>query len=238
MKTTCYRILVLTAGALTSCAAFAQGTFQNLNFESPSVPLVPAGSPPTVPFTSAFPGWVGYVGTNEATRARIYGINLDNATVALITNDVYSAATAPLIEGNYTAVLQAGRDPNDIPSGSLVPVALSQSGIVPDGSMSLLFLGYTAGTPFSVSLGGVNIPIYDLETFPSYHLYGGDISAFAGSMAELRFIAYADNYPHSTVFALDSIHFSDQPIPEPSVHSLFALGTLLLGWRFRSKLRL
>jgi hypothetical protein len=51
----------------------------------------------------------------------------------------------------------------------------------------------------------VNIPIVDLETFPNYHLYGGDISAFAGSIAELRFTAFPDNYPGSTVFALDSI---------------------------------
>ena len=87
-----------------------------------------------------------------------------------------------------------------------------------------------------MTLGGVNIPIVDLGTFPSYHRYGGDISAFAGSITELRFTAFPNNYPGSTVFALDSIQFSNQPIPEPSVFGLLGLGALLLRWRlFRAR---
>lgn len=212
-------------------SGFAQGTFQNLNFESPIAPLVPLGSPATVPFTNAFPGWVGFVGTNQPTRVRIDGNNLDAATLALIRSNVTSAYYAPLIEGNYTAVLQGQRDPNDIPSGSLVPVTLAQSGFVPADSQSLLFNAYTAGTAFAVSLGGVNIPVFSLATFPTYTLYGGSISAFAGSTAELRFTAFPNNYLDSTVFALDSIQFSNQPIPEPSTIALFGLGALLLGRR-------
>jgi hypothetical protein len=65
--------------------ASGQGTFQNLNFESPITPLnsiYPPGSAPTVLFSNAFPGWVGHVGTNQATVARIDGVNLDNGTLA------------------------------------------------------------------------------------------------------------------------------------------------------------
>ena len=208
--------------------ASGQGTFQNLNFESPITPLNGVGSPPTVPSTDAFPGWVGFVGTNQAARVRIDGVNLDVATLALVRSNVQIPSFAPLIQGSYTAVLQPQITP-DLPPDHLVSVALGQSALVPTDSLSLQFLAYTAGTPFAVTLGGVNIPIVDLATFPSYHLYGGDISALAGSVAELRFTAFPNNYPRSTVFALDSIQFSNQPIPEPSVFGLFALGALLLG---------
>jgi hypothetical protein len=230
MKTTCETIILLVIGQLTIGAVFGQGTFQNLNFESPIAPLIVSPNSGTVPFANAFPGWVGYEGTNQATRARFAGVNLDNATLALLTNTIFSA---PLIEGNYTAVLQAGRNPVISGTPLLVSASLAQTGLVPADSQSLLFKAFTAGTAFAVSLAGVNIPVYTLETFPTYTLYGGDISAFANSVAELRFTAFPNNYPGSTVFALDSIQFSNQPIiPEPSTLSLFGLGALLLGWRF------
>ena len=232
MKQNSKLVIRLTA-VFVAVSVCAQGTFQNLDFESPLGPLNGTGSPLTVPFTNALTGWVGYLGTNQATRVRIDGVNLDNATHAILRSNFLNV---PLIEGGYTAILQAGRDPNEFPiPTTLVSVALAQTGLVPVDSLSLRFLAYTAGTPFTLTLGGVNIPVVDLATFPSYHLYGGDISAFAGSIAELRFTAFPDNYPHSTVFALDSIQFSNQPIPEPSVFGLFVLGALLVGWRWRRK---
>jgi hypothetical protein len=176
------------------------------------------------------------VGTNQATLARIDGINLDTAILALIRSNIVSLWDAPLIEGNYTAVLQPQVDPlHDPSSHPLVPVALVQSSLVPVDSRSLLFKAYTAGTDFSVSLGGVAVPILTLGTFPNYTLYGGDISAFAGSIAELRFTAYPNNYPHSTIFALDDIQFSPEAIPEPGVFGLVGLGVLFFGWRVARK---
>ena len=56
-------------------------------------------------------------------------------------------------------------------------------------------------------------------------------------VAELRFTAFPNNYPHSTVFALDSIQFSDQRFPEPSAVSLFSLTALLLFRRRRKSPR-
>ncbi len=199
---------------------------------------MPTGAIETVPFANAFPGWLGYLGADQATRARFAAINLDNASLAILTNSLTYSRVAPLIEGSYTAVLQAGFDPNPLPHGPLVSVSLAQSGLVPADSQSLLFKAFTAGTAFAVSLAGVNIPVYSLETFPTYTLYGGDISAFANSVAELRFTAFPNNYPGSTVFALDSIQFSNQPIiPEPNTLSLFGLGALLYGWRFQRNRR-
>ncbi len=230
MKTSCRQLLIGLAATFGVCDLNAQGTFQDLNFESPLGPLVPSGSPGSVPFTNAFPGWVGYVGTNIATDARIYGINLDNATLALINSNLISV---PLIEGNYTAVLQAGINPQS--TSSLIPVALAQTGLVPTGTESLQFEGYTAGTPFSVSLGGVDIPIFNLGSFGNHTLYGGNIPQLAGTVAELRFTAYPDNYPVSTTFALDSILFSNQPVPEPNALALIGVGALILGRRLQRR---
>jgi hypothetical protein len=75
--------------------------------------------------------------------------------------------------------------------------------------------------------------IYDTS---GYTLYGADVTAFAGLTAELRFTALPRPSPPiiSTLF-VDSIVFSNQPIPEPSVFGLFAFGVLLLGWRLVRK---
>jgi hypothetical protein len=63
----------------------------------------------------------------------------------------------------------------------------------------------------------------------NYTLYGADIHALAGQTAELDFTLLG-NVDINTIF-LDSIQFSSQPIPEPGVYGLAALGALLLGWR-------
>src|SRR5437899_4492299 len=131
-----------------------------LDFDSPTGSLTsiyPPGFPATVPFTNAFPGWMGYVGTNQATLARIDNDDLDIATIGLIGSNISSAYFAPLIEGHYTAVLQPQVDPlHAAGSFPLVPVALAQSSLVPVDSRSLLFKGYSNRVPFAVSLGGVN----------------------------------------------------------------------------------
>jgi len=235
MRASLNQIICIFIWILSVCPARSQGTFKNLTFESPIVPLSPVSpSNPIVPFTNALPGWAGFIGTNQVATALYNSLNLDLSTIALLTNNFTTGPSfAPLIEGNYTAVLQAQRDPNNI--NQLVQVSLAQSGLVPADSLSLQFLAYTAGTPFAVTLGGQNIPVFALQTYPSYTRYGGNISAFAGALTELQFTAFPNNYPGSTVFALDSIQFSNQPIPEPSVFGLFALGALLLGWRFWRK---
>ena len=86
-----------------------------------------------------------------------------------------------------------------------------------------------------VTFVGQTIPLIQMAIEgggPTRHLvFGADISSFAGQTGELRFtmpsVAASFNIPY-----LDSIQFSNQPIPEPSVFALFALGALLLGRRF------
>jgi hypothetical protein len=86
----------------------------------------------------------------------------------------------------------------------------------------LLFWGYSS----EVSFGGHALSLSVLGITPNYDIYGADISAFAGQTGELRFTA-----PPQTLNIIDNIQFSDQPVPEPGVLGLSALGALLVGWR-------
>lgn len=115
----------------------------------------------------------------------------------------------------------------------IVPAALAQSGLVPADAESLRFsLGSLSFvSDFSVTFIGQEVPFYALSAGPNYTLYGGDISAFKGLTGELRFTETPIMSPFSKAF-LDDIFFSTQPIPEPSVFGLFALGALLFGWRW------
>jgi hypothetical protein len=110
--------------------------------------------------------------------------------------------------------------------------------LIPVGTQSLLFNANpfipNPGS-FGVTLGGQLLLLLPIRSDPNSTLYGADIHAWAGQSAELAFTSFAQN-PHMSnrVLLLDSIQFSSQPIPEPHVFGLFAIGALLLGWRLRT----
>ena len=83
-----------------------------------------------------------------------------------------------------------------------------------------------------VTLGGQQLSLTVLGSGANYTLYGADIQAMAGQTAELDFTLLAQN-PHvdNNYAFLDSIQFSNQPVPEPGVVGLWALGAVLFGWR-------
>jgi len=67
---------------------------------------------------------------------------------------------------------------------------------------------------------------------------GSMVPIFLGGQAKRpnsasRFFAEQPHVNNHYLY-LDSVGFSNQPIPEPSVFGLFALGSLVLGWRWRS----
>ena len=69
---------------LFSCASFdlrAQGTFQNLNFESAQIP--PNTPPGSLPISQALPGWSGYIGGNPVTTVDYNSIGLGIADIIL-----------------------------------------------------------------------------------------------------------------------------------------------------------
>jgi hypothetical protein len=216
-------------------SVLAQGTFQNLDFESATL-VPPSGG--QVQFAPAFPGWIGYIGGTQQTAAVHDLLALDSSAIGIIDSAFSNPYGLPggLIQGSFTAVLQAGVDPT--PSGGHQPAdtTLAQTGLIPVGTESLLFraqldVSGLSGS-FGVSLGGQTLSLVPLQVGANYIVYGADIHAWGGQTAELDFTAFAQR-PHIGVnyLYLDSIEFSDQVVPEPGVFGLFALGALLLGWR-------
>ena len=217
MKT---RHLILI-GCLAALSAPGQG-FVNLNFESARPAPFMSNGTTYSSFATAFPGWVGYFGTTPAANVLLNDYTLGSSGLSLM-NQPAGQFGGPI--SNYTALLQGGGAP------FFADVALAQTGVVPDGTRSLHFLssstfGYPVN-PFVVTLNGQPVSVSILQdfpsTFPTLHEFVADISAFANRTAELRF-----TQPHGPSgennFFLDNIAFSPNPVPEPSVWALLALG--------------
>jgi len=229
MKITRKLISVLACVPLVVCVVQGQGTFQNLNFELPTLIPVPGDPYGRVQFTPAFPGWTGYIGPIAETLALYNNMFLDSTGLGLQgPNSGFN------IEGNYTAMIQSGYALSGPPTQ--VNASLSQSGVLPIDARSLQFRATGLG-PFDVALNGQSLSLIPLSSMSGYTLYGADVSAFAGLATEFRFTALPrPSPPIISTFFLDAIVFSNQPIPEPGSIGLLALGALLLGWRLRSRL--
>src|SRR6266404_4774836 len=82
---------------LATATADAQGTstFQNLNFESANLSGYSPGA--IVPFSAAFPGWSGFIGTSQTDRALYDTIAIGGGAISIMDP---SAGYAPL-QGNY-----------------------------------------------------------------------------------------------------------------------------------------
>jgi hypothetical protein len=151
------------------------------------------------------------------------GISLGGALISVI--DSNAPAFKPL-QGMYSAFLFGGG-----PAG-LTSATISQTGLVPAGTESLLFDAYVSGASFIVTLGGQAINMTALQTFSNYSLYGGNIpTTLAGQTETLSFTEPPPIGVPPSFFELDNIQFSNSFVPEPSTLSLFVLGAVLLGWR-------
>ena len=134
-------LLAPTMLALALYPAPGQSTFQNLDFESATLIPIPGDPYGSVQFVAAFPGWTGYIGTNQVSAALYNRALLDSSGIAIIDSGWQHdlGAAAGVIEGSYSAILQAGvvgtiTNPQD--------TRLSQTGLVPAGAQSLRFKAY------------------------------------------------------------------------------------------------
>jgi hypothetical protein len=191
-----------------------------MDFELSQVPLsTPDGG--TVSASLAVPFWTAYIGNNQQNSVLYNSVTLGTASVDLLSK--FSATWGSfVIQGNYMAALQGGAGGD---------ASLAQTGVVPVGTRSLLFLsGSTLPSDgsWTVTVGGQTIPIVEVTQISStLALYGGDISAFAGQAAEVRFTALLKGSGPPGSIVLDAIQFSPAPIPEPSALAFLVLGTLL-----------
>ena len=216
----------LSAALLTVLSAQAQVTFQNLNFESASIP------PGTqvdalIPTSDAFPGWSAYfdsslLGVQPATQVTYDGISTGGPVISIIDNN--APVFGPL-QGNYSAFLFGGVGTS---------ASISQTGTIQSGTQSLLMDAWSYDASPVVAMNGVPINMIPLQTFANYTLYGGTVpAADVGPSVTLSFTEPAPATGGPSMFELDDISFSPSPVPEPGIIALTAIGGLLFGARKR-----
>jgi hypothetical protein len=208
--------LILVAVFGMCPAAHSQGTFVNLNFEQPVLPLV-RDAFFMVPTTNAIPGWTAYVGGVQQGSIIYNTRPLDAAEVTL--QGPGSDSLTP-IQGSYTVEFFGAS-----PFAPQLSSAVGQIGEIPANVQSLEF--HASSLALQVSFAGHSIPLVQVGSGTGYVIVGGDISPFAGQLGELLFTA-----PAQTASVLDYIQFSSLPVPEPSIFSLAGIGAVLLGLRF------
>jgi hypothetical protein len=214
-----YLALLVLALACFPCKKAETAAFENLDFESASLPVVPFGQyGGYVPISKGLSGWHAWLGTNPVTQILHNNISVGSPIISIWGPD-WPYGTGGRIEGDFTVVLAGG---------SSATLSISQTGTVPPDSRWLLFKGREGPTPgsvFGVSLDGQSLAVVVLATYAEYTLYGGEISAFAGNETELRFTTYRG---FANTLILDSIVFS--PVPEPGCLALLALGLCVAVW--------
>jgi hypothetical protein len=200
---------------------FSQGTFQNLNFEQAD-PVFVSGlySPSEVTSASAFPGWTVLIGGVQQSVVTENDPSTGASWVELVGPGSHFGFSP--IDGNYSVLLQS--------YGAPATAAISQSGLIPVGSESLLFKAEppAAGPvgPLSITVGSQTVPYTEVGSGANYILYGANISAWAGQTEALTFT----DLIASGNWEIDDISFSPNAVtPEPSPPVLTGLGGLVFA---------
>ena len=203
-------------------------SFINLDFEAANLPILAPEQPGgLVPVANAMPGWSVFIGNEQGPVVFYNTPTLGSAAVWIIGPNFPTLpfGSIPPIEGRFTAYLTSGGGGNT----EILPASISQTGLVPAGMASIQ--ARVNGRPPSVSLNGTEIMMFPISSGPGYTVYGGDVSAFSGQVATLRFSALPTPEDPFRGFRLDAISFSPLPVPEPGVIALAAIGTGFLGIR-------
>jgi hypothetical protein len=177
--------------------------FTNLDFEQ-AVVVVNDPNFGFLDWNLAVPGW-GHLNNSLDTSIVYYRHPHTGLTPYYLLVDSQSAPNL-LLAGNYSLDMANG-SLGIPPNTTYTQAFLSQTGAIPGDARSIHLLGTG---PIDVFIGGASIPMSLLGGSE----YAGDISAYAGTTAELR-IVNAALTDHSPV-AVDNISFSSIPIPEPS----------------------
>jgi hypothetical protein len=199
MKTTI--MLVAITFLILWQSAQGQG-FVNLNFENATIaPTPPGGSTFPADPTQCFPGWT----VGGATTVVMYNdLSLGAPAISLMEPDFPNFAGFTPLQGSYSVFLQYF----NIDGG---PPTLSQTAVVPSGTQSINFLvGNGVDADAVVTMNGVNIPLVQI----SGGRLAGNISAFAGSPAQLTFSTMTGGAGGDGLY-FDDIQFSPSAVPEP-----------------------
>jgi hypothetical protein len=208
-------------GIIASVSLCASGqVFVNSGFEEATVDT----SSLFQDWNLAAPGWSHSAGSD--TSIVYWGSEHLGISQYYLLMDATSPTYAPgtQLAGNYSLAFSSGHLSAFDFSSPWVNAYLSQTLTVPAGTLSLRML---ATGPFEVRVGGVVVPMLSLGG----NSYGGDISAFTGSLVEVKIINTASTIHTPTV--LDNVVFSPIAIPEPSSMALGIAGVALLMFKRR-----
>jgi hypothetical protein len=192
--------------------------FVNLDFEQATVTTPVGGSIYPADPAQLFPGWtVGGSGTVVSYN----DLSLGAPAVDLMGPDFPNFPGYTPLQGSYSVLLQYF-------GGVSPPPTLSQTGLIPAGTESINFLVGSGESDAVMTVNGVNIPLVPI----SGGELAGDISAFAGTVAQLTFSTTSNTGYEENSLYFDDIQFSASPVPEPSAVVLFSVCALfLLAWR-------
>ena len=151
------------------------------------------------------------------------------STGATEVSIINSHGPVAVLDGNYSVLLTGGT--------SASSASISQTGLIPSGTESLLFeaqqgSGGGAGGNLDVLIGTQSVPIMPVAIEPTYTLYGANISAWAGNTEELTFSA-TEGTTGLNNWTIDDITFSPNTVPEPNTLALILLGGAALAARRR-----
>jgi hypothetical protein len=203
-----------------------------LNFELANIPALPSGQDSLEPIASALPGWTGYIATGQQSQVLHNTYNLGLPALGILGPSWNNLPG--VIEGSFSAVIQSGFN---YPINTRQSAGIAQTGLIPASANSIqmkvqAFLA-TDMSQLNVTIGGQNVTMVPILSTSSYVLLGGDVSTFSGLTRELSITSLPTPTHPNHSFVVDSIVFSNQPIPEPNTFGFFALGAALLGWRSR-----
>ncbi|MFO1460006.1 MAG: PEP-CTERM sorting domain-containing protein [Verrucomicrobiota bacterium] len=211
--------------ALAGIAVASAKDFENLNFDEGRIPSSPESFQPV---GLVLPGWTARMGGHKLTEVYVGYLFAHNGSVTV--SPQYNQP--PTFEGRYGIILQGGAE---YPSTSpMVDASISQLGLIPWGTQSLLFRA-NFGSPTEVRINGEAIPFVAVENLPNTALYGVDVSRFAGQEVDLSFVNFALSVGPGGA-AIDSLRFSSSiTVPEPSTWALLGTGSLALLWGARRR---
>jgi hypothetical protein len=231
-----YTVMATGIVMLSYQGLVAQGTFENLDFESAT--LSPSGGAQYVSIVSALPDWTGFLGTTLQTQVYQNGTTTGGASIDIFGPN-YAAAGSQMyydpgiIDGDFTAMLQAGFGPSNTTSG--VNASISQNGTVPANAQSIQWKAWSVNSSeLTVSFDGNNLSPTVIGSGPNYTLFGANISAFAGQSGNLDFTSVFNNSTISWI-ELDDITFSTTAVPEPTTLALMVMGGVAFGARLWHK---